>query len=157
MQLYVRITLFLFAFAKAYSQESPATATTDSILYNHPASLVVKHFFEDFHAQDTVALKEYFDDKAILHSLSIKEEKREVSTSTVEEFLNGIAKIPATVAFKEQLTSLEIIAGNDIATIHTDYKFLINERLSHVGRNVFTLISVGNEWKIIQLADTRLY
>ncbi|WP_055413018.1 hypothetical protein [Nonlabens sp. YIK11] len=153
----VLVLVVFLAFAKANSQ--PATATTSStvLLYNQPASKAVESFFQNFHAQDTVALKNQFVNGASMHSLAIKGDERTTSASTVNTFLKSIASIPANVTFEERLTSLKTVADDHIASVHTDYEFYVNGKRSHTGRNVFTMVFVDDAWKITQITDTRIY
>jgi hypothetical protein len=44
---------------------------------------------------------------------------------------------------------------DNLATVVTPYAFYHNGNLSHCGVNVFQIARVGDEWKIVGLADTR--
>lgn len=156
MLKHVLLIVGLFAFAKANSQQSTATATSTVILYNHPASIAVKDFFVSFHAQDTVALKSRFVEGANLQSLAINGSEREMTVTSVTDFIKRIAGMPATVKWEERLTSVQTIANDHIASVHTDYDFYVNNTRSHQGRNVFTLVFIDDQWKITQITDTRI-
>jgi hypothetical protein len=42
-----------------------------------------------------------------------------------------------------------------MANVWTPYEFYINEKLSHIGVNSFTLLLENNIWKIVHIIDTR--
>ena len=134
-----------------------ATASSTVLLNEHPAGKAVELFFQNFHKQDTVALKNQFVENASMQSLAIRGSDRKLSTTTIDDFLKSIASIPQKVSFEERLTSLKTTADNDIASVHTDYEFYVNGKLSHRGRNVFTMIYIDDSWKVAQVTDTREY
>ncbi len=150
------VAFFVLAFAKAYSQQTTATASTTTLLYSHPASKTVEQFFVDFHKQDTTALRSMFTAGAVLNSMTITGKNRQSSAMPVEVFLEVIANIPTSITWEEKLTNVNTIANDDVASVHADYEFITNGKISHIGRNVFTLIFIDDSWKITQITDTRI-
>jgi len=156
MSRLVLLIFIVFAFAKANSQQTTATAKSTVLLYNHPASKAVESFFKDFHAQDTAALTSRFMKNASLHSIAIKGKEREATFTDVTSFIKSIGSMPSTMDWEERLTSLETIADDNVASVHTDYDFYVNGKMRHHGRNVFTLVFMDGEWKISQITDSRI-
>lgn len=157
MLKYIVLVVGVFAFAKANSQQISATASSTVQLKTNPAVLVVEQFFEDFHKQDTLALRKHLVDGAALISLSIRDGKRTTAKTDLDTFLNSIASIPATANFREELTSIKTMESIDIASVHAAYNFYYNGNKTHSGTNVFILVFIEDQWKITQITDTRNY
>jgi hypothetical protein len=157
MLKYIVLMVGVFAFAKANSQQISATASSTVVLNQQPAVLVVEQFFEDFHKQDTLALRKHLVEGASLMSLSIRDGQRSTAQTDLDTFLKNIASIPDTASFKEGLTSIKAMESDDIASVHADYNFYYNGNQTHSGINVFTLVFIANQWKITQITDTRVY
>jgi hypothetical protein len=131
---------------------------TNTVILDHlPAEKVVEQFFQNFHAQDTTALRSMFTKDAYLQSLSIKENNKTVSQTSLEKFLTSIASIPASVDFEEELTAVKSLGNDAITSVHADYIFRLNGNVSHRGTNVFTMVFLQDRWIITQITDTRFY
>jgi hypothetical protein len=146
-----------FAFAKAYSQQVTANANETVKLTSSDASQLVTEFFVAFHQQDTTAMREMMVASPQMQSQLKKDGNIQYAETTIDTFLSSIASIPDNVQFEERLTSMEVLSGNGVATVHTDYEFIVNQNLSHTGRNIFTLFQTADGWRIAQIADTRVY
>jgi len=122
---------------------------------NNPKQLVID-FFEAFHEQDTVKLKTFATESLQLKSASMNAEgKTAISTSTFSEFLKSIASIPKNVKFEEKIHEYRIEENGLLATVTTPYTFYYNGEKSHCGTNVFNLVKMDGNWKIIFLMDSR--
>ncbi len=120
-----------------------------------PKQLVLD-FFEAFHAQDTVKLKNFAVEGTILQSVSMDiEGNTKLSTDDYSKFIKSIASIPAEASFQEKLHEFRIEENGLLATVATPYSFYYNGNLSHCGVNSFELVKFNNEWKITYLIDTR--
>ncbi|WP_194849980.1 hypothetical protein [Nonlabens antarcticus] len=145
MLKYVVVIIGVLAFAKANSQTTSATASHNVYLNQHPASVAVEEFFEDFHSQDTLSLRNRFIDQASLISYSIKNGKKSTSKTEVSNFLKNIATIPSETSFKEEITEIKILESTDIVSVHASYNFYYNAKKSHKGTNVFTMILINDQ------------
>lgn len=117
---------------------------------------VVTDFFEAFHQQDSVALRNLAHSTIKMQSIGKdREGKMKVSTSSYGDFLKSIAGIPSTTKFEEKLHSFNVQVNGPLAQVITPYSFLVNDKLSHCGVNSFTIVKEADEWKIIYLIDTR--
>lgn len=120
------------------------------------AKKVVTDFFEAFHKQDSIALRNLAHPSIKMQSIGANREgKKEVSTVSYGDFLKSISSIPATTKFEEQLHSFDITVNGPLAQVITPYSFLINDNLTHCGVNSFTLVKEDTQWKIVYLIDTR--
>ncbi len=127
---------------------------------NDPANTpkkMVEDFFEAFHRQDTVKLKEFAIESTLLQSISIDADgNTELHTDSYEKFLKGIASIPKDATFQEELHEFKIEENNGaLATVTTPYTFYYNGNRTHCGVNSFTLVKLDGNWKISYLIDTR--
>lgn len=116
----------------------------------------VEDFFEAFHQQDTIKLKSFAHQDAVLQSISVSEERdTKLTTESYSKFLIGIASIPETTKFEEVLHDFEIFVHGKMANVSTPYSFYLDGEFSHCGVNSFQLMQVEEKWKIIYLVDTR--
>ena len=120
------------------------------------AKKVVTHFFEAFHKQDSLALRNLAHSTIKMQSIGENAEgKIQVSTMPFGNFLKSIISIPASTKFEEKLHSYNVQVNGPLAHVVTEYSFWVNEKISHCGVNSFTLVKEDQEWKIAYLIDTR--
>lgn len=120
------------------------------------AKKIVTQFFEAFHRQDTIALREMAHPNVKMQSLAENSGGNNIlSTNTYAEFLQRIKSIPSTTKFEEELHSFDVRINGALATVITPYSFHLNENLSHCGVNSFTMVKEAEDWKIVHIIDTR--
>ena len=113
-------------------------------------------FFNAFHQQDTLAMKELVYDSIKMQSIGrSKSGSVKLSTSSFDSFLQSIAGIPDTVNFEERILDYKVRADALMANLWTPYEFYINDEMSHCGVNNFQMIWDDNTWKIFYIVDTR--
>ncbi|ARN77573.1 hypothetical protein BST97_05975 [Nonlabens spongiae] len=146
------VIFMVLAFAKAYPQQTdkPISQITDP-------KEIVQEFFEKFHEQDTTSLKTMFLPEAQLHSLLKRGNQLKPSHDNINSFLKGIASIPETVKFEEQLGELQVLKTVNTATVSMPYTFMVNGQKSHSGTNIFVMLRTREGWKISSIADSRVY
>lgn len=79
----------------------------------------------------------------------------QLKSDKLEDFLKSIASIPNTMKIFEKLLDYKVTIDGDLAHVWTPYEFYVNDTLSHVGVNAFTLLNDNGKWRIIHLIDTR--
>lgn len=113
-------------------------------------------FFNAFHQQDTLAMKELVYDSIKMQSIGLsKSGSVKLSTSSFDSFLKSIAGIPDTVNFEERILDYKVRVDALMANVWTPYEFYINNEISHCGVNNFQMIWDNNTWKIFYIVDTR--
>lgn len=117
---------------------------------------LVENFFIAFHQKDTLQLKKYFHANARLETISKKQNDSKVTSETVEQFLQSIAKIPKEILYEEKLLGFEVAQDSLMAKVWAPYVFNLNGVKNHEGSNLFVLIRVGEVWKILYLVDSRI-
>lgn len=115
----------------------------------------IEHFFEAFHAKDTLKLKSICSSKIILQSIQENSNNAELSDESASEFYKSIALIPKELKFQEKIMSYSIQVDGTMAHVWTPYEFYLNDTLSHKGVNAFTLFKENDVWRIIYVIDTR--
>ncbi|MBU2907286.1 MULTISPECIES: nuclear transport factor 2 family protein [Arenibacter] len=116
----------------------------------------IEAFFEAFHQQDSMALKETVSKDIVLQTIGKDADGREVvKTDDFNHFLKSIVSIPATTKFEEKIMSYNIQIDGAMANAWTNYEFWVNDNFSHCGVNSFQLFNDQGAWKIIYLIDTR--
>ena len=116
---------------------------------------VVDDFFTAFHAKDTVALKQICHSEIILQTIANTKEGNKLKTDDFSDFLKSIATIPANLKIFEKLIDYKVEIDGNLAHVWTPYEFYVNDKLSHIGANAFTLYNDNGKWQIIHLIDTR--
>lgn len=145
-------TLLAFAGALLISVTSLAQ---DSHMGRDPQDAVTQ-FFQFFHKQDTTQLRSMMLPKALLQSLMVRDGKEFQSSSSVDEFVQGIASIPKEMDFEERLGKLSVLTDERIATVSVPYEFFVNGKMVHRGTNVFTLLYLDRRYVIASIVDTRI-
>ena len=116
----------------------------------------VKIFFAKMYKSDTTGMTDLFLSEATLLSTGFDQQKQPFAKyESVSEFIASIATFaPATL--DERIYSYDVRISDNLATVTTDYTFFFQQRLSHCGINIFTLVqTAADSWKIASIADTR--
>ncbi len=116
---------------------------------------IVEDFFIAFHTKDTVALRELCHPDIVLRTIANTKEGYKLEAENFDDFLKSIATIPANLKIFEKLIDYEVEIDGNLAHVWTPYEFYVNDTLSHVGANAFTLFNDNGKWQIIHLIDTR--
>jgi hypothetical protein len=113
-------------------------------------------FFDAFHKQDSIAIKELVSKDLKLQSIGkSKEGFTQLRNEEFSAFLKSIVSIPKDQKFEEKLLDFKIRVDGDMANAWTPYEFWFNGKFSHCGVNSFQLVKLEGVWKIIYLIDTR--
>lgn len=113
-------------------------------------------FFDAFHKQDSIAIKELVSKDLKLQSIgNSKEGFTQLRNEEFSAFLKSIVSIPKDKKFEEKLLDFKIRVDGDMANAWTPYEFWFNGKFSHCGVNSFQLVKLEGVWKIIYLIDTR--
>lgn len=116
---------------------------------------VVDDFFVAFHAKDTLTLKQLCHPEIVMRTIANTKEGNKLKDEKFDEFLNSIATIPANLKIFEKLIDYKVEIDGNLAHVWTPYEFYVNDKLSHIGANAFTLYNDNGKWQIIHLIDTR--
>ena len=116
---------------------------------------IIEDFFVAFHAKDTITLRELCHPEIIMQTIANSKEGNKIETNEFSAFLKSIASIPVNMKFEERILNKNIQIDGNLAHVWTPYEFYINDQLSHIGANSFTLYNENGKWQIIHLIDTR--
>ena len=112
-------------------------------------------FFEGLQTADTLKIQTVCHKEMKLQSIMEKNAIGTLSFESNEEFYKSIASIPKNLKIEERLLSYKIQIDGSMAQVWTPYEFYVNDKLSHMGTNSFTLLLENNVWKIVHIIDTR--
>jgi hypothetical protein len=116
---------------------------------------VVDALFDAMRASDSAAVRELFHpemDK--MASSGVRDGVAGVGFGAISGFVEAVGGAEPG-AFDEKIGPAEIRIDDNLATVFTPYAFHYNGNLSHCGVNVFLIARVGEDWRIVGLADTR--
>lgn len=116
---------------------------------------VVDDFFTAFHAKDTLTLKQLCYPNIVIRTIANTKEGNKLREEKFDLFLNSIASIPNNMIIFEKLLDYKVEIDGNLAHVWTPYEFYVNDKLSHIGANAFTLYNDNGKWQIIHLIDTR--
>lgn len=113
-------------------------------------------FFKAMYARDSTLMKSTMHPSATLHSVNISLGKdSKLDQTPMSAFYKAIANIKPEMKIEERLLDHKIMIDEDLATAWTPYEFYVNDKLSHKGTNVFTLVKLKGTWLITAIIDTR--
>ena len=112
-------------------------------------------FFEGLQTADTLKIQSICHKEMKLQSIMEKNAIGTLSFESNEEFYKSIAAIPKDLKIEERLLSYKIQIDGSMAQVWIPYEFYVNDKLSHIGTNSFTLLLENNVWKIVHIIDTR--
>ncbi len=116
---------------------------------------VVDALFDAMRAADSAAVRELFHpEMEKMASSGARDGVAGVGFGAIEGFVQTVGSAQPG-AFDEKIGPAEIRIDDHLATVFTPYAFHYNGNLSHCGVNVFLIARVGEDWKIVGLADTR--
>lgn len=125
-----------------FSQENSPKATIEA-------------FFSAFHQKDSLTLRTFCHKDISLQTVANTKNGTQLKSDQFQDFLKSIASIPNTMKIYEKLLDYKVTIDGDLAHVWTPYEFYVNETLSHIGANSFTLVRENNKWLIVHLIDTR--
>jgi hypothetical protein len=136
------VTIVLLLSGVVFSQENSPKATIEA-------------FFSAFHQKDSLTLRTFCHKDICLQTVANTKNGTQLKSDQLEDFLKSIASIPNTMKIYEKLLDYKVTIDGDLAHVWTPYEFYVNDTLSHIGANSFTLVRENNKWLIVHLIDTR--
>jgi len=146
---WLRITIFsLLTFASSFTLQ----AQNDTVDIKN----TIHQLFEGMATFDTFKIKKIMGDAFSLQSIiNSSTSIAQVRKQSSQNFLNSIGTVREGVLYDERLSGFTILIDGDMAMAWTPYQFFLTGEFSHCGVNLFTLMRVGMEWKILSITDTR--
>lgn len=138
------LQFFLFALCccGSFAQERPSPYTA------------VESFFEAFHAKDSLAMQNSFVPEARLMRAVTQVGRAPVQINDLQRFIRAVATREASPKWEERLGKPIVQEHLNLATVWVPFRFYLDDALSHCGYNAFSVVWVGDRWKILSLIDT---
>lgn len=135
----------------------PALAQTDKKADEAAVKNTINRFFEGLQKGDTAIMLRTITDSMGLQTIGkARTGEIRLRKETVNDFVVSITKRPPEIkSLEERITFDAVHIDGNLAVAWTPYKFFVNEKLSHCGANCFTLVKFKEEWKIVNIIDTR--
>jgi len=131
--------------ATAFAQQSATDGVKQSI----------NTMFDAMRKGDSTMLKSVFAKEMVLQSVSTnKEGKTMISVDSANDFAKAIGT-PHKGIYDERIVYGDIKIDGDLASVWAPYKFYLDDKFSHCGVDVFSLMKTPSGWKIIYIVDTR--
>ncbi len=111
--------------------------------------------FDGMRASDSSMVRSVFSGECRMYSHGKnKEGILQTTKGDVDAFVAAIGK-PKDQVWDERLWDTKIDIDLGIAQVWTEYGFFVGDKFSHCGVDAFQLIKIKEDWKIIQVVDTR--
>ena len=138
-----KIILFLTIFValKCYSQQTGKQAVQKT----------VDHFFEALEKQDTALYKSIVFTNG---QIWVMRHQGDSVKQSMRTFSDDIKRFNPSILIQEKPLAYDIKIHNDVAIVWAPYTLSINGKFSHCGIDIFTLIKVNEEWKIVNATYT---
>lgn len=148
MKKYLFLTLITLCLSfSAKSQDFKA----DSV----KISDIIYSIFDGMRESDTSKMTPYMHSEMKMQTLSVDEKGNKISQlSEAKAWLTAVANNTDNL-YDEQIENLYIQTDGAVASAWMDYKFYLNNKLSHCGINSFQFIKINEKWKIIYIIDSR--
>lgn len=146
------LTLLFLGISLSFSAQEKVSNKTEQ---EKQIKQSISVFFEGLQTGDTLKIQTVCHKDMKLQSIMEKNAVGKLSFETNKEFYSSIASLPKNMKLEERLLSCNIQIDGTMAQVWTPYEFYIDEKLSHVGTNSFTLLLENNVWKIVHIIDTR--
>lgn len=118
--------------------------------------VTIERFFEGMLGSDTTKMLETLHPECTLSTVkSPKDKPAELQIDGMDKFIKSVATPKNGLVLDERISSYDIKIDGPMAIAWTPYEFYVNDKFSHCGVNVFTLIKTGSGWKISSIIDTR--
>ncbi|MEM7701417.1 MAG: nuclear transport factor 2 family protein [Pseudomonadota bacterium] len=132
----------------------PAAAITGAHAETHAEASdptdAVDAFMQAFDAQDAEAMRALVVDDVSVSVIEERDGPDRVSAVPLSRLIDTIASSTSDLA--EPIGHLQYYERGPVATVLTDYEFLIDGERSHCGTNMFNLLRVDGHWKIAGIA-----
>ena len=126
-----------------------AQSTEDSV------KATVNRLFAAMKESDGKKLASTFSDSAVLQTISRnKKGETVVLNEGVGDFAESVGKLPVGDA-DERIVFETVKIDGPLAMVWAPYQFWYKGKFSHCGVDVFQLVRMQGEWKIVYLIDTR--
>ena len=115
---------------------------------------VVDDFFVGMHDADTALIRSLLHPSARMLTTGNQNGKPIHQFIKMDDFMVAVVQ-PRTKEWEEKLWSYNVTRDDHLATVWTDYTFLLEGSISHCGVNIFSLLETSDGWKITEISDTR--
>jgi hypothetical protein len=130
-----------------------SASTSFSQSDNDEIMKVVNGLFSAMKASNEQGINACFTEAASMQSMSVgKDGKIILSTFLATNFAAGMAKRAVGAADERVITKgLSININNGLASAWVPYEFYLDNKFSHCGIDIFTLVKKEGQWKISNL------
>jgi hypothetical protein len=116
----------------------------------------IDQLFDGMRASDSLLLKAVLYEEVTLRTIATNEGGENfLQKADIKDFIKTVGTKRPDAKFDERLNSYEIKIDGDMAMAWTPYVFYFNDKFSHCGVNIFTLMNTASGWKITGITDTR--
>ena len=135
----------------------PLTTFSQSEKVNEESNVkaAINQLFEGMYKGDSNIVHSVFHSSSRLMTCYIdKNGKEQLAEENLQDFIDAVGS-PREEIWDEKITFTSVLVDLHLAQVWTEYQFYLDGEFSHCGVNAFQLVKENDQWKIIQLIDTR--
>ncbi|UBM58325.1 nuclear transport factor 2 family protein [Marinilongibacter aquaticus] len=117
----------------------------------------IDRFFEGMRTADEAKIRETLAENCSLRTVVKSDSSGRISVldENVERFIHAVTQKREGLVFDERILDYQIKVDAEMAMAWAPYTFYVNRRRVHCGVNLFTLVYMDEQWKIVSIIDTR--
>lgn len=115
---------------------------------------VVRSFFQAMYDADADAMGDMVIDNIQLNTTYFNTEGGNIHAGKWQDMIKAVKESNAG-ELNEEIANVRVSQQDALATVIMDYAFYHKGTFSHCGVNHFTLVQIGDQWKISSIIDTR--
>lgn len=109
----------------------------------------VEAFMQAFEARDADAMRALVTQPGQLALIEEREGEDRIGVYPMDQSIEGLVAVPGMV--EEPIWNLRVMHDGPLATVWADYEFLLNGERQHCGVDLFTLMRVDDDWRIVAI------
>lgn len=116
---------------------------------------VIVKLFDGMRAGDSSMVHSVFFDECRMYSNSVNKKGENINEEgDLNKFLSAIGT-PHEQIWDEKIWNTTVQIDLGVAQVWTEYGFYVGDKFSHCGIDAFQLMKENDQWKILQIIDTR--
>ena len=146
----------ILAIAAALVAAAPLAAepVPDRISDEAAVTATVEAFMRGLAARDAAAMRAQVTEPGFVARVEERDGADRVALIPMAQLIASVSSIPVPVS--EPLYGEVVTVDGPVATVRADYDFIIDNKRSHCGVDIFTLMRIDGAWKIATITYSHL-
>ena len=142
-----------------YGLSMSAIAQTEQISDKRKIEMILQDFMECIESKNQEKMYSFFHDEPVTWIAVNKEATQKIRLQNDPSLLNyqrsdyktWFQSVMQNSMKQERFKNIEIVEDGAVASVSFDYSFWVNQKKGNWGKELWHLIKVGNDWKIVSV------